>query len=216
MALDKKVLRVPRTARYYTIGKYGPKTKRVWMVLHGYGLSAEFFIKKFAVLDDGATFIIAPEGLSRFYQEGFNGRVGASWMTREEREGEMQDQFDWFESVLREEGVDSRRCELILLGFSQGAPAACRWMVRSQHSVHRLVIWGSDIPADVLQEPKLSLIQAAKPIVFVGDEDEFINEERLDKVKALFEDVGLNYTFKPYKGTHRIYSEMLTDLDNEL
>ena len=28
---------------------------------------------------------MAPEGLSRFYLEGFSGKVGATWMTREDR-----------------------------------------------------------------------------------------------------------------------------------
>ncbi|MEZ4903841.1 MAG: hypothetical protein R2822_19865 [Spirosomataceae bacterium] len=54
-------LTIQRTARYFTLGALDTSTQQVWFVLHGYGQLAEFFIKKFDVLDDGKTYIIAPE-----------------------------------------------------------------------------------------------------------------------------------------------------------
>ena len=84
-------LEVKRTARYFTLGTLDENTEQIWFVLHGYGQLAQFFIKKFSVLDDGKTFLVAPEALSRFYLEGVTGRVGATWMTREERSNEVAD-----------------------------------------------------------------------------------------------------------------------------
>ena len=82
----KNYLDVTKRAKYYQIGEANSSIKKVWMVFHGYAMLSEFFIKKFEVLNDGETLVIAPEALNRFYiTENFS-RVGASWMTKEDRE----------------------------------------------------------------------------------------------------------------------------------
>ncbi|MCZ8216519.1 MAG: phospholipase, partial [Cyclobacteriaceae bacterium] len=75
-------------ARYQTLGKLDANTRKVWFVLHGYGQLAEYFLRKFKSLEAQEIFVIAPEGLSRFYMEdvtrrsqGGSQRVGATWMT---------------------------------------------------------------------------------------------------------------------------------------
>ena len=82
----KKFLTVSRKARYFQLGKATQKTSDVWVVLHGYGMLSEFFIKKFKNLESNNTLIVAPEGLNMFYLDGKYDRVGASWITKEERE----------------------------------------------------------------------------------------------------------------------------------
>ena len=86
-------LAVTRTARYYQQGELSAQTRRVWFVCHGYGQLAAYFSRHFAFLasTDPGTVIIAPEGLSRFYLQGNGGRVGASWMTRDDRLHEIDD-----------------------------------------------------------------------------------------------------------------------------
>jgi hypothetical protein len=83
--MSKHSITVSKKARYYQIGEASPIIKKVWIVLHGYAMLSEFFIKKFENLNDGSTLIIAPEALNRFYIDGTYNRVGASWMTKEER-----------------------------------------------------------------------------------------------------------------------------------
>jgi hypothetical protein len=77
-------------ARYSRLGEINDDTEQVWFVIHGYGQLAHYFIRKFALLENKNTCIIAPEGLSRFYvnelkEGGFRNsdRVGATWMTKE-------------------------------------------------------------------------------------------------------------------------------------
>jgi len=60
---------VPRSARYFTLGELGPGTRDVWFVCHGYGQLAGRFLRQFEPLMDGTRFVVAPEGLSRFYLE---------------------------------------------------------------------------------------------------------------------------------------------------
>ena len=67
-----------------------PRT--VWFVLHGYGQLAGEFIRFFADLATDDSLVVAPEAMNRFYlvnPESAPARdrpVGATWMTREDRE----------------------------------------------------------------------------------------------------------------------------------
>src|SRR5712692_3984827 len=94
-------LAIARTARYYTLGALGPATRQVWFVCHGYGQLAGRFLRHFAPLDDGSRVIVAPEGLSRFYltERAAERRVGASWMTREDRLAEIDDYVHYLDAV---------------------------------------------------------------------------------------------------------------------
>ena len=90
-------LSVPRTARYHVLGAMSQGLREIWIVCHGYGQLAARFLSWFAPLDDGTRLIVAPEALSRFYLDDRPGaihtesRVGATWMTREDREHEITD-----------------------------------------------------------------------------------------------------------------------------
>ena len=57
-------------ARYETLGNID-NPKRIWIVVHGYGQQAKYFIRKFKPLQDEETLVIAPEGLHHFYLKGF-------------------------------------------------------------------------------------------------------------------------------------------------
>ena len=43
----KKQISIPKTHKYSQLGEFSEKTNNVWIVLHGYGMLSEFFIKKF-------------------------------------------------------------------------------------------------------------------------------------------------------------------------
>ena len=89
--MEKKKISISRTARYYQSGLISNKTKNLWFVFHGYGMLAEFFIKKFQYLIDKETVVIAPEATSRFYLDGKYERVGSSWITKVEKEDDIID-----------------------------------------------------------------------------------------------------------------------------
>ena len=94
-----------RTARCHTAGPEDGPAREVWLVCHGYGQLASRFIRHFAPLADGTRLIVVPEALSRFYLDhpakagSTHARVGASWMTREDREAEIADQVEYLDAV---------------------------------------------------------------------------------------------------------------------
>ena len=85
-------LTVPRTARYYTLGTPSEAIRISGSFAMATGSWARYFLRHFSGLDDGKTVVVAPEALSRFYLNGFSGRVGATWMTKEDRLSEIEDQ----------------------------------------------------------------------------------------------------------------------------
>ena len=76
-------LTVMRTARWWSSTRPGVAHGGVLYVLHGYGQLPAFFIRKFQAQVNAGWRVVAPEGAHRFYLKGTDGRVGASWMTRE-------------------------------------------------------------------------------------------------------------------------------------
>lgn len=178
--IQQHKLLIPRTAHYYTIGEANKEVTDFWIVCHGYGQVAEHFIRKFDVLDDGKTFIVAPEGHSRFYWEGMSRKPVATWMTSRHRLDEIAD-YTRYIKALYDQFVPllSPNVRINLLGFSQGAATQCRWILGAYPDFHRLIIWAGLFPDDIdfkLHEPYLK----DKEIIFVyGTEDQFLTEERV-------------------------------------
>src|SRR2546427_12791548 len=145
-------LAVDKTARYYSLGEPGPATRQLWFVCHGYGQLAGRFLRHFEPLDDGSRVIIAPEGLSRFYlsESPAERRVGASWMTREDRLVEIEDyvrDLDAADDHLRG-GMRSEPVSVHAIGFSQGGATGSRRAALGKEHRRRLGPWGGGVPPE--------------------------------------------------------------------
>src|SRR3954465_7736941 len=107
MAAHEHHLTVPRTARYHTLGD-AATARECWFVLHGHAQLSGYFIRHFEPLDDGRRLIVAPEALNRFYiertswQGAGHARVGATWMTREDRLAEIGDYVAYLDRLYEE------------------------------------------------------------------------------------------------------------------
>src|SRR5688572_18536754 len=119
-------IQTTRTARYYTLGELNEQTTDVWIVLHGYGQLAEYFIRHFKNIQQDHHFIVAPEALSRYYLNENTGRIGATWMTKEDRENEIQDYIQYLNNIVDTFNLPATKAgiptkvRLHVLGFSQG------------------------------------------------------------------------------------------------
>lgn len=202
-------LQTPRTARIFTHGKLSEKTRLIWIVAHGYGFLAEYFIKKFEELDPEEHYVIVPEALSRFYLKELSGRVGASWMTTEDRDHEIRDYISYLDNVY-ETLISHSGAKIVALGFSQGASTMARWAVNTHKSLDRIVFWGGTIPNDCFGQ--LDKLNKLHPCLLVGDQDEFISKERMEEVLKTFDNLGLTFSHIFYNGGHAILTEPLMEL----
>ncbi len=200
--IQEHLLDTPRTAHIFSLGKRLPSTQSAWILLHGYGQSAYHFLSKFREWENENTLLIAPEGLSRFYLKGFDDRVGASWMTKENRPEEINDQRRYIDNLVWEWDLHSLP-ELNLLGFSQGAAVACRWFQHTSLKVKNLVIWGAGLPIEDTAE-MAKKYGKSNCIFMLGDRDEFITEERLTKHYSRLDLFDFKHTRLRYEGGHEL------------
>jgi predicted esterase len=212
-------IEVTRTARYWTLGAEDAPTE-VWFVLHGYRQLAERFLRRFVPLDDGSRLVVAPEGLSRFYVEqevrrhGPASVVGATWMTREDREHEIHDYVGYLDRLAERvlSGVPGGP-SVTVLGFSQGVATACRWTVLGAARPARLVLWGDWVPPDLPLERVGPAWAGTRVLQVRGDADPIFRnaagvraeEERLAKAGVATEIVR-------YDGGHDIDTATLQRL----
>lgn len=196
-------IEIRKTANVETLGN--KDSKNVIVALHGYGQLSRYFIRKFDFLVDKDFFIVAPEGLHRFYLKGASGRVGASWMTKEERKDDIEDYINYLNDVV--DGLDLNQYDRkVILGFSQGGATASRWHEAGNFLADDFVLWGSVFPPDVnLPDGKHSKFESSNNSFLIGDQDEYYSEEqRLRTFKAM-ESMNKGFDCIEYEGTHNIY-----------
>lgn len=209
--MENLKVETPRTARYCVVDKLTTHGQH-WLVLHGYGQLAEYFIRHFEVLEDVK--VIAAEGLSRFYLDGLGGRIGASWMTAADREDEIHDQAEYLGRLMQKEVPVGVRP--VVLGFSQGATAAMRWVVQQRVPVNGVVMWAGSFPHDVdLATAALHLKDI--PVHFaVGDEDPFIRPEDVDTRLGALREALPQLTVHRFSGAHAMDSPTLMRIAQSL
>ena len=211
-------LKVSRTARYFTYGNFSEQTKYVWFALHGYGMLASSMVKRFRVLDPAEHFVIAPEGLSRFYW--YEPRVPvASWMTSEDRLNEIADYVAYldqlYELILTDK--DLSNCSINAMAFSQGTATLARWLTHGKIKADNVIFWaGFMLPHDADLSVTVPILNQSKVLYVLGDNDEWITPEKMEEQKAKLTDSGVHYELVMFEGTHRIDEPTLVKVANNL
>lgn len=206
---------VTKTARYHTLGELNEQTETIWFVCHGYGQLSEYFIKHFEAIDDGKTYIIAPEGLSRFYLGEFTGRVGATWLTKLDREHEIKDYINFFEQLLLPiiEDDKYKNVKFNFLGFSQGATTVCRFLAFTKFKrIDNLVMWAGSLPHDVSPELAVEVFGRVPVYIVYGDQDQFLENINMPEYEQKLKALGLNYEIVPFEGKHEMNKDVLIQL----
>lgn len=207
---------ITKTARYYTYGNINT-AKHIWFCFHGYGQLAKFFIRNFHHLDPAENFVVAPEGFHRFYLDGVSGRVGATWMTKEDRLQDIDDYVAYID-LIYSRVIETHRSEnqkLIAFGFSQGVATLSRWIAFGKASPDIAVLWGGSFPPDLEPASTQKKFSHIDTYCCIGDSDEYITAGRIDEVKAHFQAMGIDAIWITYRGTHRIPTGEFTRITNE-
>ena len=208
-------LTVSRTARYQQLGTLSASTRRVWFVCHGYGQLAAYFVRHFAFLAeaDPATVIIAPEGLSRFYLTGNGGRVGASWMTRDDRLHEIADHISFLNQLSAKVLTNcSADVQVTVLGFSQGTATVCRWLAQAAFRPAQLILWAGSFPDDLAPDVAQRLLQHLPLTLVVGTEDEYISPLQAAAVRQQLQLLGATPQLLTFPGKHELNRAVLEKL----
>lgn len=210
---------VTRTARFATWGEYTEKTTQIWVVIHGYGQLAEYFIRKFHFLNPETHFVIAPEALSRHYLKGFEGKVGAVWMTREDREAEISDYLGYLNGLFshlsqKYHFETNKNLGYNLLAFSQGCSTAWRWIAQAKEnlgvSFQKYVMNAGDFPKDVDFKTFYQKNLDTKLYYLYGKQDELIPQINFEQSLELYKDFLTKIL--PFEGIHELYIPFLKEI----
>ena len=209
-------IEVTKTARYWTLGE-SAAAREVWFVLHGYKQLARRFLRRFMPIDDGTRLIVAPEALSRFYVSAEAGRhgassvVGATWMTREDREREIEDYVRYLDRLADHVMGGPARSErpVTVLGFSQGVATASRWVTLGEIRPDRLVLWGDFTPPDLPLDRAAQAFAGVDVVLVRGSQDAALAPKLDEEERARLDDAGITPRRFDYEGGHDVEEEAL-------
>lgn len=214
-------LPVSRTARYFTIGEPHAAVRELWFVCHGYGQLAGRFIRHFESIGAPERLIVAPEALSRFYVEvpgktHADTHVGASWMTREDRLSDIEDNVEYLDALHAHitAQLKGAPASFTAFGFSQGVATVARWLERTKVHVDRALLWGGTIPTDV-DLAAAHALRGAQIASIAGSADEHATLELLAAQELRLTSNGIAYERVSFNGSHRIDREILLRLASE-
>lgn len=198
-------------ARFYQSCGLNEHTQQVWFVLHGYGYLARYFAKKFESLQHHGICVIAPEGLSRFYLEAVekravtgNKRVGATWMTAENRVMDIENYLQYLDQVHKIVMEKWPKIPVTLLGFSQGAATASRWAIHRPSHYNRLILWSGIFPPDMDFKKSHDVLSTKTVAMVYGTADPYLTESRLKEMSELQHKLGLQPDVHTFSGGHDI------------
>jgi predicted esterase len=212
-------IRVQRTARFYTLGADDGDAAAVWFLLHGYGQLAGEFVRYFADLANEDTLLVAPEAMNRFYLVGSmktpaaERPVGATWMTREDRESEVGDYVEYLD-LLHDE-IRQRLAPgavVNVLGFSQGTATATRWVSHGRVRATRLVLWGGLLPPDSDLTKGHSALRHVALTIVLGTRDHYVNEDLLSSELTRLENAGIPKEIIRFDGGHAVSRSVFPQL----
>ncbi len=212
---------VPRTARYAAFGPSPAEAAEWWVVLHGYGQLAVEFLTGCRALDDGRRLVVAPEALNRFYDTSATAtvsahaeaRVGATWMTREDRLNEIADYVGYLDRLVDTLGAGLQAPPPVhVLAFSQATATAVRWVMQGRVRPARLVLWGGVIPPEVDLAAPDSPLRRTRVQLVVGSRDIWATPERVQAERARLDAAGLPYEGISFAGGHRLDDATLAAL----
>ncbi|MEM6342886.1 MAG: alpha/beta hydrolase [Bacteroidota bacterium] len=202
-------IKTPRTARVAVLGELNDQVEECWIVMHGYRQLASRFLRRFQPFAAEKRVIVAPEGLSRFYLYDQRPHVGASWMTREDRLHEIEDQFQYLENLYQHlKDQLSPEVKWHLFGFSQGVATVWRWLLKGSIAPRSLTICCGIVPMESndLLESKLKALPLCNVFAL---QDEFIP---LEKANEHAENVAKTYPQTQnlgVDGPHELHAEMM-------
>ena len=208
--MTEHCIRVQRTARYHMLG--APETaKEIWVVVHGYGQLARFFLNRFEGMQQDRC-IVAPEGLNRFYLDAEHSRVGATWMTREDRANEIQDHVEYLDTLVEQiTRMAKPGTPVNALGFSQGVATVARWSLRGTTPIARMVCWAGGLPAE-LDHTALQAWRHLPVDLVLGDQDEFAKPSDLEAMALKLQGAGVPHKTHRFAGKHLLEPVLLERL----
>lgn len=207
--MSKHFLEVGQRQRVDVLGDLDDNTTDVWIALHGYGQLVEYFQRHFRGLVTPARAFVFPQGAHKFYLQGTDGRVGASWMTKEDRLIDIDNQRLFLNGVCHWAELKAPKARFHMVGFSQGVATGMRFLGHSRIHFHSLLAWAGSWPPDLDENSQKATLDVEMSAWF-GTVDPFIDEaKKQERITHYKENYGIAPDVGLYVGAHTFDSDIL-------
>lgn len=218
LRMQQRRIHVQRSARWYLLGEAERPPAVLWVVCHGYGQLGASFARQVEPLARAGHAVAVPEAPLRFYLDppgsaaAAERRVGASWMTREDREADIADYVRLLDAVLEDAraALGAADAAVRLLGFSQGVATVCRWVACGAVRPDRLVLWAGPLPPDLDYRAHAQRFRGPRITLVRGARDAVVEERTLDLGAACLRQAGAVPDRLTFPGGHRLDRRTLT------
>ncbi|CAL67043.1 alpha/beta hydrolase [Christiangramia forsetii] len=194
---------------YSTLNEKTEKTKTVWLVFHGIGYLSRYFLKYFKHLDSDENYIIAPQAQSKYYLNGEYRHVGASWLTKENTEVEIENMLNYLDAVFEAEKLYEVE-NFNIFGYSQGVSVATRFVAGRKIQCKNLIMHSGKVPQE-LETEDFNFLDNTHFTFIYGTEDKYL-ENGIIKVekKRLNNLFPKNLKIESFKGGHEVNTKLIS------
>ncbi len=209
MSIEKE-LSYQITNTYSVLNHFTEKTKTVWLVCHGIGYLSRYFLRHFYHLNTEENYVIAPQAQSKYYLNNQYKHVGASWLTKERTEAEIENVLTYLDGVYTAENLKNAP-RLIILGYSQGVSVVTRWIASRKINCEELIMHSGKVPAELTTD-NFDFLKNTNFTFIYGTEDEYLKKGIIEveekRLKELFPN---NFEIKRYNGGHEVNTEIIAE-----
>ena len=206
------------SSSYITYNKLTDTTENIWIVFHGYGQLSKYFIRRFDVLDSEKNYIIAPQGLSKFYVDEDYKNVGASWLTKEDRGSDLLNQQKYLIKLMDELKlkIDFSKIKINFFGFSQGVSALTRLLMNYNMKVNNVIIWAGWVPDEFFNINK-DVLKDTNLFFVVGNKDKYYNNPIIKGYLKKFKKIlNKEIDYSVFDGGHIVDRKVLKKINEKL
>jgi predicted esterase len=141
-------------------------------------------------------------------------RIGATWMTREDRLNEIKDYINYLDMVYQQifTSVSRTQVKVHALGFSQGVATVCRWLNAGNAHADRLILWAGQLPTELDTEGNWEIFQKLPTAIVIGNQDEFAEWSIVNHQAEILKKHHIDYQLITFEGTHKLDRNVLTRL----
>jgi predicted esterase len=165
---------------------------------HGYGEDAEANLTMMQHIPGVKQWLCcAMQALHLFYAR--NAKVGASWMTSQDRELRIQENIRYVNAVVSDLKKSYPMSDvLVYFGFSQGTAMACRAALLGQYPPSGVMLLGGDIPPDLNDLNRMSRILIGR-----GNSDRMYALKKWQQDLSRIEQSQLNVYISTFDAGHK-------------
>jgi len=213
----KKIHSFSYQARYTISHEPTGRESLILVCFHGYGQLVDYFIRKFLPFAGEKVLVIAPEGTNYQYLKDFDGRVGANWMTKYERELAIFNNKVYLDSLMSEllQAYDSLP-RIAVFGFSQGAATGSRWVNEWHIKPDYLILWAGVLAHDLKIDLAEDQFRKTQILVAYGNQDEFVNEDIIRAQRRRLSEIDKEAQEVRFEGGHEILPKILEKVMAEI